>query len=126
MKNLKYDSITIQPYLITEYFSLEEKKLLFSLRSQCYDAKLNFRKLYKKDLGCRLKCQSEDSQNHIFQSCQPILDKLGLTEVPNIIHIYGTPVEQKKCNENIYPNWPNEETTYTKFVNMHIISLICY
>ena len=97
MKNLKYDSITFQPYLITEYFSLEEKKFLFSLRSLCYDAKLNFRKLYKKDLGCRLKCQSEDSQNHIFQSCQPILDKLGLTEVPNIIHIYGTPVEQKNA-----------------------------
>ena len=29
IKNLKYDSITIQPYLITEYFSLEEKSYCF-------------------------------------------------------------------------------------------------
>ena len=63
----------------------------------CYDAKPDFRKLNKRNLRCRLDCQYEESQIHIFQSCQPILDKLGLKEAPSIIHIYGTPVEQKNA-----------------------------
>ena len=92
MKNLNYISLNIQPYLIKEYFSFEEKKLLFSLRSQCYNAKLNFRKLNRNNLRCSLKCDTEESQAHIFQSCEPILNKLGIQNVPNIIHIYGTPV----------------------------------
>ena len=97
LKNLNYEEITIQPYLTKEYFSFEEKKLLFSLRSQCYDARLNFRKLNKRNLKCRLNCHNEESQSHIFQSCRPILDKLGLKEAPNLLHIYGTPVEQKNA-----------------------------
>ena len=78
-------------------YLFDEKKLLFSLRSKCYDARLNFRKLNKRNLRCRLNCYNEESQCHIFQSCQPILDKLGLKEAPNLIHIYGTPIEQKNA-----------------------------
>ena len=36
-------------------------------------------------------------QCHILQSCRPILDKLGLKEVPNINYIYETPVEQQNA-----------------------------
>ena len=97
LKYLQYEEICIQPYLTKEYFSFDEKKLLFSLRSMCYDARLNFRKLNKRNLRCRLNCYNEESQCHIFQSCRPILDKLGLKEVPNINYIYGTPVEQKNA-----------------------------
>ena len=41
IKKLSYDSIIIQPYLTMNTFSTEDKKLLISLRSQCYDAKTN-------------------------------------------------------------------------------------
>lgn len=97
LKYLQYEEICIQPYLTKEYFSFDEKKLLFSLRSMCYDARLNFRKLNKRNLRCRLNCYNEEFQSHIFQACRPILDKLGLKEVPNINYIYGTPVEQKNA-----------------------------
>ena len=97
LNNLSYEDLTVQPYLTKDYFSIEEKKLLFSLRAMCYDAKLNFRKLNKRNLRCRLDCQYEESKVHIFQSCQPILNKLGLKEAPSINHIYGTPVEQKNA-----------------------------
>ena len=97
LNNLTYEELTIQPYLTRDYFSLEEKKLLFSLRSKCYDARLNFRKLNKRNLICRLGCPAEESQIHIFQSCKPIFEKLGLKEVPSINHIYVTPVEQKNA-----------------------------
>ena len=82
-----------------EYFGFEEMKLLSFLGSQCYDAKLNFRKLNKRNLKCRLNCHYEESQSHIFQSCQPILDKLELKEAPNLIHIYETTVEQKNATK---------------------------
>ena len=75
-------------------FSTEDKKLLFSLRSQCYGAKTNFKKLNRGNLKCRLNCESEESQDHIFQSCRPIFEKLILKEIPNINSIYGTPMEQ--------------------------------
>ena len=35
----------------------------------------------------------------MFQSCQPILQKFGLKEVPNISQIYGTHLEQKQAIE---------------------------
>ena len=94
MKNLNYDQLSIQPYLVMNEFSSEEKKLLFSLRSQCYDAKTNFRKINRGDIKCRLQCDSEESQTHIFQSCKAIFEKLDIIEAPNMNNIYGTPMEQ--------------------------------
>ena len=71
----------------------------------------------QKDLGCRLKCQNEDTQYHIFKSCQPICFKLGLKEASSLIHIYVTPVEQKNANKYV-SDCPNKGTTRTKLVNM--------
>ena len=42
MKNVKYLKFAIQEYLQSDIFNHEEKKLLFSLRSMCYPAKMNF------------------------------------------------------------------------------------
>ena len=95
MKRLSCDIIIIQPYLTNNNFTTEDKKFLFSLRSQCYDAKTNFKKLKKGNMQCRLNCESEEYQDHIFQSCRPIFEKLGITEIPNINSIYGTPMEQQ-------------------------------
>ena len=47
------------------------------------------------DLKCSLKCNSDETQLHIFQSCRPILDKLGIKETPPLSYIFGTPEEQK-------------------------------
>lgn len=55
MKDLQYDKLSIQNYLISDLFSLEEKYLLSSLRSMCYPAKMNFRKMHKGNLKCSLK-----------------------------------------------------------------------
>ena len=99
MQYLNYKNICLQEYLSSQEFSLKEKKLLFALRSSCYKAKMNFKKLNRQNLQCSLKCTNEETQSHIFQSCRPILDKLGLTEVPNISQIYGTTLEQKQAIE---------------------------
>ena len=99
MQYLNYKNICLQEYLSSQEFSLKEKKLLFALRSSCYNAKMNFKKLNRQNLQCSLKCTNEETQSHIFQSCRPILDKLGLTEVPNISQIYATTLEQKQAIE---------------------------
>ena len=65
LKNLSYKKLSIQPYLTMNKFSLKEKQLLFSLRSHCYKAKINFRKMNRGDLKCSLKCNSDETQLHI-------------------------------------------------------------
>ena len=67
MKPLTYTALSIQPYLTMDCFSIQEKKLLFSLRSQCYNAKNNFKKMNRGNLRCSLNCDAEESQTHVFQ-----------------------------------------------------------
>ena len=43
---------------------------------------------------CSLKCDSEESQTHIFESCKPILDKLSVINIPKLCNIFGTLKEQ--------------------------------
>ena len=62
MGDFKYTKLAIQPYLTNDQFSLNQIKLLFALRSKCYPAKLNFRKLNRGNLRCRMGCNEEESQ----------------------------------------------------------------
>ena len=48
---------------------------------------------------CSLKCNTEETQFQIFQSCRPILEKLGVSEVPQLSQIYGSHQEQKHAIE---------------------------
>ena len=69
LKVVKYTSLKIQPYMNSKDLTMKEKIFLFSLRSGCHPAKLNFRNMNKNNLICSLKCNSEESQAHIFESC---------------------------------------------------------
>ena len=71
--------------------------LFFSLISGCYPAKFNFRKINKGNLTCSLKCDSEESQTHIFGSCKPMLDKHGVRSTPSFSNVFGTKHEQKEA-----------------------------
>ena len=42
------------------------------MRSRCFDAKSNFRKLFKNNPFCRFGCLVQEDQNHIFKNCQKI------------------------------------------------------
>ena len=76
MHQLKYNSLHIQCYMTDSSFTHNEIKLLFSLRSNCYPAKMNFKKMHKGDLKCFFHCDEEETQLHIFENCQPIRRKL--------------------------------------------------
>ena len=66
MNDLKYDSLSIQKYLISELFSQEEKKLMALLRSISYPAKPNFQKMHNRNLKCSLQFNEPETQMHFF------------------------------------------------------------
>jgi hypothetical protein len=69
LAELNYKKLTVQPYLIERRFSKEERKLLVLLRSRCFNAKDNFKKLWQGQLQCRLGCLDNEDQHHIFTQC---------------------------------------------------------
>ena len=52
MESLKYEDVQVQEYLKNSQVTIDEIKLLFSLRSKCYPSKMNFKKLNKGNLNC--------------------------------------------------------------------------
>ena len=80
MKDLQFDKLTIQNYLVSDQFSLVEKYFLSSLGSMCYPAEMNFWKLHKGNLKSSLKCDKVETQLHIFQACIPILARLDFIQ----------------------------------------------
>jgi hypothetical protein len=92
--NLQYTELSIQPYIVSNRISIEEKQLLFSLRSKCNPAKMKFRKQYKGNLKCSFQCPDEETQSHIFENCGPI--KAKLSDSVNLKDIYGNINDQIK------------------------------
>ena len=94
MKALEYRTFGIQPYLVSANFSLKQIQLLFSLRFNCYSAKMNFPKMNRGNLKCSFLCDQQETQLHIFEDCQPIRDKLDVIPSMRLTYIYGTLGEQ--------------------------------
>ena len=54
-----------------------------------------FFKLHWGDLKCYLKCDVQETQFHIFQVCEPIKAKLGISNYPKLEDIYKSSSHQK-------------------------------
>ena len=101
MKHLKYDKLAIQSYLVSDLFSVEEKRLLFSLRSMCYPAKMNFQKMNKGNLKCSFQCNQDETQIHIFScpeqllkpSCRSVRPSVGPSVRPSVMFVKKWPLE---------------------------------
>ena len=78
IKNIKYKKFQMQKYLKSKLFSNEEIELLNKLRAKMLDVKVNFNTMYKNSVKCSIDgCQLDESQEHMMQTCQPLLDKLS-------------------------------------------------
>ena len=66
---MKHDQVKTQDYLTSADISIRNKKLIFALKSRMVKVSDNYS---KQDL-CRL-CQKTDSQRHLIESCEKILD----------------------------------------------------
>ena len=70
IKDLKYETFAIQPYLKCSKFNNIEINLLYSLRSRMHPAKTNFRTMYLKNPKCSLGCNADEDQRHIYENCE--------------------------------------------------------
>lgn len=75
LDNVNYTRFKIQPYLVHKNFNNEEKNLLYSLKSRCYPAKINFKKMFQHNLKCRFGCNIDEDQQHSLTSCIPVVSK---------------------------------------------------
>ena len=61
VRDIVYDRLEIQPYLVSTMFTNQETTLLSSLRSRTYDAfKKFFSQMYGGHVQCPLKCSDPD------------------------------------------------------------------
>ena len=83
MKEIQYDKLQVQDYILNPVFSNEEVNLLHSLRSRTTECKANFKQKYiHSNLLCSL-CQVEcEDQQHILR-CKVILSELNATDIAN-------------------------------------------
>jgi hypothetical protein len=99
--DLKYDRFQIQPYLNHKSFGKKEIQIMCLLRSKSHPAKNNFRKMNKNNLNCSLKCNSVETQNHIFENCKPILSKLKTPNPIQLSKIFGSIDDQCEVIDTI-------------------------
>ena len=69
LDSVNYDKLETQKYLGSKLLTNKEKQLLYLLRSRCYDAKSNFKKIFKNNIKCRFGCLVPEDQAHIFKNC---------------------------------------------------------
>ena len=61
LSEVDYSELKIQPYLVSNSLNNEEKQLLYNMRSNCHSSKINFKKMYKNDTQCTLKCPQDEN-----------------------------------------------------------------
>ena len=99
IKDIRYDSLKIQDYLISPDFNPKERNLLYALRSRSHPAKLNYRKMNSSNLLCSLGCQEDEDQTHIFEKCRFLKTDGGPIRLD---YIYEDIFRQKEAIQNIF------------------------
>ena len=65
VKDLKYSENKMQSYIMARNLTIEQKQLLFQLRTNMVDVKENFKGQYL-DTKCVLGCNEDESQFHLL------------------------------------------------------------
>ena len=97
---LASNSFEIAPYLNDSRFSRRETQVLFSLRSQTLDVRMNFGNQFNETL-CRICCLFPETQSHLLQ-CPVIAPKLKLLCLGSHIdvkQVFGSVDEQLKVSK---------------------------
>ena len=95
IKDIKYDSFKIQPYLVSDTLNPEQTALLFNLRANTVNGfKMCFTSIYRNDLKCKLGCQENDTLAHCI-SCKVIDTKMHKSSNINFNAIFATNEVQK-------------------------------
>jgi hypothetical protein len=105
VKTIIYDKLEKQSYLDSPLFSNEDVGILSNLRSHTTRTiRANFKKLYRNNTSCPLKCWPtdstplEDTQEHLLV-CSKLQLRTNMTVASGkieYVHIYGSVCEQKE------------------------------
>ena len=82
VKNLSYEHLKMQSYLIGSEMETREKKFLFQMRCRMIDVKSNFKNNHS-DLSCPLCDIKEDDQKHVLE-CPTLLNNTSDVAAGNI------------------------------------------
>ena len=83
VKNTEHNKVEIQTYFTSPLFSNAETSLLFKLRTQFIECKINFKYMYSNNnLECPLCKNHNDDQKHIL-NCEIIRNEICTREVMN-------------------------------------------
>ena len=97
IKDLGYETFTIQSYLKSAQFNSAERNLLYSLRSKCHKSRFNFKNFYKNQHFCTFGWPIIEDQIHIFSNCVPILTNIKTQTHILLSSIDGNIGEQKEA-----------------------------
>ena len=92
------DTYMLDPYLVSNSLTTEEKQTLFKLKTRMIDVKSNFKFLYGQDLTCRF-CPKEETQSHLLL-CKELVDSLDVSNVT-----YGDIFKDIKKQEVVAKNY---------------------
>ena len=73
IRNIQYEALNIQTYLVDKSFSQKERKLLYLLRLHCHKSKFNFKKLFKNEILCRFGCSKIEDQIPTYMKFLPLI-----------------------------------------------------
>ena len=88
----------LEPYLISNNITTEEKQTLFKLRTRMIDVKCNFKSYYGQDLKCKL-CPEEETQPHLL-ICKETVDSID-TSSYSYDDVFGD-LERQEAIAKIY------------------------
>ena len=92
MQQIKYEDLTLQPYLKSEIFRPKIAKILTALRSKCVQGiKHNFPNQFKNCKKCPLQCDEQDTQEHVI-----VCAKLGGSSNLQLDLVFGDIAQQKQ------------------------------
>ena len=87
----------MKEYLSTDKLTLQQKQLLFNLRTRMVLVKCNYKRKYEGNLLCTLcDTQSEESQEHLLV-CPALLEDIVVDKSVNYMDIFGTLEKQVKA-----------------------------
>ena len=75
IRDIKYNKLEVQPYILSDELSNEEISSMFAVRSRMTNVKRNFINKFNQNLSCTLGCEVEENQEHLLD-CKFLIDKL--------------------------------------------------
>ena len=105
LENIRYSKLKMQSYIVSNELTNRQKQIIFRLRTNTFNVKLNLRKLHLDDLKCRKCFIIDESQEHVFTQCAKINGKMNIEEYRSIFRESPIIKETARNIDKIAQSW---------------------